>query len=454
LLPAKDDAERQQNIIATGYIANARRFGSRVDDYPQHLTIEDTIDNLGRAFLGLSMNCARCHNHKFDPITAHDYYALYGIFSSTRYPWPGIELDKKQRDFVALMTPEEAKKRNLPFADAYAVVDAAKIGHAKLQLKGDPERVGEMIPRRMPEVFGGPTLPENESGSGRKQLADWLASKDNPLTARVMANRMWHYHFGKGIVATPNDFGRQGKPPTHPELLDYLAQELIDHDWSLKAMHRRIVLSRVYRLSSSEDDKANAIDPGNDFLWRANRRRLDAEAIRDAMLMLSGNLDSTPATEPHPFPPMNKWDFTQHKPFKDVYPSHRRSVYLMTQRIQRHPFLAIFDGPDTGASTGSRAISTTTLQALYLLNDEFLHEQSAKLAQRWIAASDKDDQRLAQAYLQCFARPPADDERDAALAYVNKLQSQAQGDEAAKRQHAWQSLARVLLRTNEFVYVD
>jgi hypothetical protein len=215
-----------------------------------------------------------------------------------------------------------------------------------------------------------------------------------------------------------------------------------------------MVLSRVYRLASSDDAKGLAADPNNERLWRYNRRRLDAESIRDAMLQLSGNLDATPAEEPHPFPPMNKWDFTQHNPFKAVYPTNRRSVYLMTQRIQRHPYLAIFDGPDTGASTGSRIVSTTTLQALFLLNDEFLHEQAEKLAARILAAKETDEQRLKLAHLLCFAREPDADEAAGATAYLEKLRGKLSGSDAERQRAAWASYCRVLMRSNEFVYVD
>src|SRR5688572_805206 len=236
--------EAHERVIATGYIANARRFESRVDDYHQHLTIEDTIDNLGRSFLGLTVSCARCHDHKFDPITAKDYYALYGVFHSTRYPWPGIELDKKQRDFVPLVPPEkfreaeaalqarkkeqtrldkevqrlkdvlknapaeekkdlqaqikaaenaagEHAKQSVPFELAYAVADAANISDATVQHKGDPARPGEKVPRRFLTVLGGAELPPAATSSGRAQLAEWILAAENPLPARVMANRIW-----------------------------------------------------------------------------------------------------------------------------------------------------------------------------------------------------------------------------------------------------------------------
>jgi len=493
--------ERLQRIVATGYIANARRFGSRVDDYPQHLTIEDTIDSVGRTFLGLTVNCARCHDHKFDPITAQDYYALYGIFHSTRYPWPGIELEQKQRDFVPLVAPEklaeaeaakkerdaeqkrlgkdvqklkdelknlaaEQKKEHeekikaaekivadhqgkpLPFATAYAVADAAKREDAVLQQKGDPAKPGERVPRRFLTVFGGTPLPAQEKGSGRRELADWILAEDNPLPARVMANRIWHYHFGRGLVPTPNDFGKQGKPPTHPELLDYLATKLRAGGWSIKALHREILLSRTYRLATTRSAESLAKDPTNELLTAFPRRRLDAESLRDTLLALGGNLDLSPAGE-HPFPKQSEWKFTQHNPFKAIYDSQRRSVFLMTQRIQRHPYLAVFDGADPSTSTPARPTSTTPVQALFLLNDPLLHEQSKCVAERVIADATDETARVQRTYALLFSRPADAPELSAAHAFLENTRAKI-GDE----QEIWRSYIRALFRLNEFVYLD
>jgi hypothetical protein len=543
LMPSASDDEKYAKIIATGYIASARRFGSVVDDYPQHLTIEDTIDNLGRTFLGLSINCARCHDHKFDPITSEDYYGLYGFFSSTRYPWPGIELDKVQRDFVPLVPPAEvaamtrergakkaefdsevkrlesekaaadkerreaeqakrgaehakpddtpdlstfdarigdarkrveeldkaikdAKKRReefekspLPFETAYAVAEGKQIGHARMQIRGDPKKLGDEVPRRFPKIFGGQLLSAGERGSGRRELASWIADPANPLTARVKVNRIWQHHFGHGIVPTPSDFGRQGRAATHPELLDYLARRFVESGWSVKATHRLIMLSRTYQLSSHDEElneRNAAIDPANVYLWRFNRRRLDAESIRDAMLAVSGQLDRTRGG-PHPFPPQTSWDFTQHKPFKAVYETNHRSVFLMTQRIQRHPYLATFDGPDTNASTAGRVSSTTPLQALYLMNDAFVHEQAAQFAARLLASATDDHARLELAYVLAFGRPPTGDDQSATASFLQQLRARfattGAGAEVVE-QSAWQGCARVIFRMNEFVYVD
>ena len=506
LLPHANEEERRANLIATGYLANAKRFGSRVDDYPWHLTIEDTIDNLGRTYLGLTINCTRCHDHKFDPITNEDYYALYGIFESTRYPWPGIELQQYQRDFIPLTTADvvekvakeraakqaesdahlkqlEAEKKHyehaalealdgeaerikeysnkingeidkvrkgagtplkqpLPYDTAYAVCEQPKCGNAKVQIKGDPARPGAEVPRRFIEVLGGQSLSQETKGSGRFALAEWIADQDNPLTARVMVNRIWQNHFGKGIVATPSDFGRQGKPPTHPELLDWLAKRFVESGWSVKSMHRLILNSHAYRMSCDDNEAAALIDPNNDLLHKFRRHRLDAESIRDSLLAVSGTLDRK-VGGPHPFPAMPAWDFTQHKPFIAVYDNHQRSVYLMAQRIRRHPFFGTFDGAETNMSTPFRITSTTPLQALFMLNDPLVHDAAKALAARVRGERSDDAARVDRAFQLALGRPATPEEASASIDHLRKLP----GDEG------WESFARILFRLNEFVYV-
>ena len=497
LLPARTPDQ----IIATGYLANSRRFGSRVDDYPQHLTIEDTIDNFGRAFLGLTINCARCHDHKFDPITAQDYYALYGIFHSTRYPWPGIELEQKQRDLIPLVEPEKLaeaeaakkardaemmrlgkevqrlkdslkntadaekkhveaqikdaekaasdfKQKPLPYELAYAVADAPRTADVPVQMKGDPAKPGEVVRRHFLTVLGGAELPRDDSSSGRLRLADWLLDNSNPLPARVMVNRIWQQHFGKGLVATPNDFGKQGKPPTHPELLDWLASRFIAEGWSVKKLHRIIMLSHTYRLASTRDADALAKDTNNTLLAAFPRRRLDAESIRDTLLALGGALDRTPAGA-HPFPPESDWKFTQHNPFKATYETNKRSVYLMTQRIQRQPYLAIFDGADPSTSTPARPTSTTPLQALFLLNDPLVHEQSKRFAARLCDDAPDAVSRIQRAHALLFSRPASEAEVTDAQHFLESVRAKTD-DES----EAWRAYARVLFRLNEFVYID
>jgi hypothetical protein len=508
LLPGGSEAERQERIIATGYLACARRFGGdRMGEH--HLTLEDTIDNLGRALLGCSISCARCHDHKFDPFTMSDYYGLYGILSSTRYPFPGAEVKMTQEDFVplksateieALLKPHrdkiaaldaeikkleiaeaemkkapdsadkkerldtaakslaEAKKQRLaaqaaaPVIDsAYAVADGKGV-NAKMHVRGDPKRLGEEVPRHFPAVLGGQEA-RDATGSGRLQLADWLTDPKNPLPARVMVNRIWQHHFGKGIVPTPNDFGRQGQAPTHPELLDFLAARFIESGWSVKALHRLILLSRTWQLSSAD---GSASEPTNELFGRFMRRRLDAESIRDALLFVSGDLDQRLGGS-HPFPPMPAWKYTQHAPFVAVYPTRQRSVYLMQSRLRKNPYLALFDGADPSSSTGARLPSTTPLQALFLMNDSLVHDLAAKFARRILAIAADDPARLTSAYQLALSRPPGSEEQQECAEFLQQYRARLRSLNTPADQleaQTWAALSRALLSANEFVFVD
>jgi mono/diheme cytochrome c family protein len=500
LLAATKPRERYAScVLATGFVAISRRFGFDSENY-QHLTIQDTIDTTGQAFLGLTLGCARCHDHKFDPITRADYYALYGIFDSTRYAFPGSEEHKRPYDLVPLLPPNEVKaiqahqhaeqaaleaaikqleadlktkeprtidkplgakrgelaalKKRKLFDEAFAASEG-KPHDVRIHKRGEPADLGELATRRFLEVLGGDRLPD-KAGSGRLELARWLTRPENPLTARVMVNRVWQQHFGAGLVTTPNDFGTRGRAPTHPELLDYLAARFRDEGWSIKALHRWILLSRVYQQSSHVDSKALALDPENQLLSRARRRRLDAESLRDSLLVLSGNLDRSPAG-PHPFPPPDTWGFTQHAPFAAVYASNRRSVYLMTQRLRRHPFLALFDGADTNATTPQRSLTTVPTQALFLMNDPFVHEQAAAFASRLLAAHADEASRVALAYRMALGRPPTSEEtsdtEEFLLHYRVRLAADGIGGGTLDSQ-CWSALARTLFSRNEFLFVD
>jgi hypothetical protein len=333
-----------------------------------------------------------------------------------------------------------------------------------VQIRGDIDQHGSIVKRNVPQYLsGGQSLRIPEGASGRLQLAQWLTQPDNPLTARVMVNRIWQHHFGKGIVPTPSNFGLRGEAPTHPELLDWLAAEFMGESpkreqgsWSIKKIHRLILLSKTYQLASSPDASNAAIDPGNRWYWRFDRRRLDAEALRDALLAVSGTLDlRRPAG--HPFPPIDKWGWTQHNPFKDVYPTHHRSVYLMTQRFQRHPYLALFDGPDTNTTTGRRTSSTVPLQALFMMNDPFMTEQAEGFARRLMAAATDFRQRIDLAHQLAWSRPAQPEEIKRSLRYLRQYQ-----DELARtgvpsdrlELETWTSYARIMLSANEFVYVE
>jgi hypothetical protein len=577
--PAADlEKSSQEKIIATGYLAISRRFGSRNKE--MNLTIDDTIDNLGKTFLGLSVSCARCHDHKFDPIPQRDYYALYGVFNSIRYSFPGAEIYPHPAEMVSLVggneaenfyrrqkelseiddaierlkgergaaarnkkmkeeaaakaetpasagkeaKPPEAKRDNETGAEektgaqkqnenmpadfdrdltnnqkaqtskrmpdeveaewarvrtrqlelharyvntpkAYAVIEGLP-ANARVHRKGDPKSLGDEVPRGFLTILGGQQVPKDHRGSGREFLARWIADAKNPLTARVMVNRIWAYHFGKGIVQTPNDFGARGHAPTHPELLDWLASRFIEGGWSIKKMHRMIMLSHAYRIGGDtietgrRGDQAtgrnSAIDVNNDYLWRFNRRRLEAEEIRDSVLAVSGALDRTMGGE-HPFPPEPTWRFSQHVQFFAVYDTNRRSVYVMQQRLKRHPFFEVFDGADSNATTDSRAQSVTPVQALFLMNSPFIHEQSDRFAVRVGMAFDTLRERIDYAFHLAYGRAPRLEEIREAQQFLHRtrLELQAGGAPVDQlNQKALASYLRVVMSSNEFLYVD
>ncbi|MEX2169879.1 MAG: PSD1 and planctomycete cytochrome C domain-containing protein [Pirellulales bacterium] len=506
--PSTDDARRHEQIIATGYLALARRYATAPYEL-WHLTLEDAIDTTGRAFLGLSLRCARCHDHKYDPVTQADYYALYGIFDSTQFAWAGGEefASKKlpRQHFTALARADEVASRTADLdatiaqcqADfdmaeaasdkqlakrlrqqldsshlqqqyglppdipaAYAVHEGTP-GDAHIHERGDPDSPGPVVPRGVPKFIAGPNPPYiPPQASGRLELANWLTSPANPLTSRVIVNRVWQWHFGRGLVATPSDFGLRGTAPTNRELLDWLASRLIASGWSIKSLHRDIMLSETYQLasrpSSLEHADSAAHDPDNFYHWRFNRRRLDAESLRDALLVASGQFDPR-RPGPHPFPPVSEWRWTQHAPFQAVYDSPHRSVYLMTQRLARHPYLALFDGPDPNTSTGIRTSSIVPSQALYLLNNPFVTVQARKLADRLISFSPDATTRIEFACQTCWSRRPTSDEVQQARDYLTSLNQAFQQSNLSPAQlesEVWNSYARVLFASHEFIYVD
>jgi hypothetical protein len=342
---------------------------------------------------------------------------------------------------------------------AYGVVEGTP-RDARVQIRGEPDQPGEEIPRGFIKALGGGSLPAGTEGSGRLELARWLTRPDNPLTARVMVNRVWQYHFGRGLVGTPNDFGVRGQPPTHPELLDYLATRFIQSGWSIKAMHRLIMSSATYQqsgqysASNDETSAASATGTMNTEYSFFERRRLSAEEIRDTILFISGDLDRTPGRG-HPFPSPVTSSYTQHNPFGAVYDHNQRSVYLMTQRIKRHPYLALFDGPDPNASTAERPITTVPSQALYFLNSPFVYEKAAKCASRLRSACADESQQIELAWRLTIGRAPTESERSEAAefltAYRAELRSTGQTDVESAALAAY---VRTLFASNEFLHLD
>lgn len=533
-------------VTATGFIAQSKRIGTReLED--MHLIIEDTLTTFGPVVMGLSLRCARCHDHKYEPLTMQDYYAFYGFFASTQYPFAGAEEVRKQTKFAPLIPPaqvrahlaqreaklaglkseiesieassetglrirqlnqvladaqqqlqsseaalqdkitekiqrtqrqlDEAKKElqqltgslreqltNLEKQDpligiptAYAVGESTPTD-APIQPAGNPRNAdGTPVQRGVPKVLDQTPLSIPQNSSGRLELAKWLTTRASHLTSRVMANRVWQYHFGKPLVPTPSDYGLRGALPTHPELLEWLAHAFIDSGWSVKQLHRIIMLSKTYQQASSHDEKNFQLDSGNAWYWRFDRRRLDAESLRDSVMLLSGTLNMD-RPGPHPFPDPAQWRFTAHRQFNQVcYPSDHRSVYLMVQRLHAHPYLSLFNGPDPSLSTPSRDNSTVPLQALYLLNNEFVHQASSKFAQSLIQSHTEPSSRVISLYRQAFGRTPAQSEIEKRLAQVaaySQVLAEDNVPSSSLEQETWASLVRAVFASNGFFYLD
>ncbi|MFO0942273.1 MAG: PSD1 and planctomycete cytochrome C domain-containing protein [Pirellulales bacterium] len=387
-----------------------------------------------------------------------------------------LELRNKLAELQAIGDRIE-KQLQEPIQDmAYAVAEGTP-HDVHMQIRGEPSQPGRLVSRNLPALFASDSktrlgdLPKFK-GSGRLELAKWLTEDARALTARVMVNRVWQQHFGRGLVRTENDFGTRGEAPTHPELLDWLACRFIESGWSIKHLHRLIVHTKAYQQASTLPDQFDEarensvaskhlrIDPDNRHLWRFSPRRLSAEEIRDAMLMVSGMLDKSPGRE-HPFPSPHSWGFTQHSPFYAVYESKQRSIYLMQQRLKRHPFLGLFDGADPNVSTARRELTTVPTQALYLMNNPFVHEAAQKLAERFSEPSVTNetdvDRRISSMFYYSLGRPASQDEIERSKAFVTRYSSAASAISPNQPENniaAWSALARSLITRNEFLFVE
>lgn len=486
LLPGPEHQEvYADGLIATTFLSNGS--WDRGDADKEKMVsdmVDDQIDTIGKAFLGLTLGCARCHDHKFDPISQNDYYALAGMFYSThilkdigtkggeytlnRIPLAPkayvekrdlqrkqlseidtklAELDKRSpkpsgedADRRALVSRRETLQKELlpepPLAEAAQEGGTAgglfpKIQDVPLHIRGSYTRLGPIVPRRFPVFFAGNAQPPITSGSGRRELARWIASKDNLLTARVIVNRVWQWHFGSGLVRTPNNFGMLSEPPSHPALLDWLASRFVADGWSLKKLHRLLLLSAVYRQSGAVPRKQLGQDPENRWLGRFAARRLEAEAIRDAMLHVAGTLD----------PGMGG-------PASADMSKTCRSLYVQTARWDRGSFAMLFDAANPDASEEKRTLSTVATQALFLLNDDFVLTQAARLAERLAREVPEDETvRIQRAYQLLFSRPASAEEINIGQRFLAQARK-------TKADVAWRDLAHVLLCSNEFVYLD
>jgi hypothetical protein len=514
----------------------------------QEVLTEMTV-GVGAAFLGLTIGCARCHDHKFDPVSQEDYYRLQAFFGAARPKELDLttpaekaahdarlkevndklaplvkevealdkphkdrleaakraKLEKRYVDALAVepnkrtpeqktlvmqtealiqvrwneilddMTPAERERRAVfrakihalkaqtpaPPAKAWTVADDGTPPATNLLKRGNPKRKGERVTPGYPRVLAATAPPDPPKD--RRDLAKWLTRPENPLAARVIVNRLWQHHFGRGLVATPNDFGRRGEPPSHPELLDWLATELTGRGWSLKHLHRLMVLSAAYRQDSRGGDPAAATkDPDNRLLWRMNRQRLGGEALRDAALAVSGRLNPAvggPSVKVPLEPEVYELIFTEGEPdglwpvTPDADQHRRRSLYLFRKRNVRMPLFEAFDQPDSLTSCPVRPVSTSAPQALVLFNGPAMREAAAAFADRLARDCGKDRAaRVERAYRLALARPPCPAERAQALEFL-AAQAALPNVGPDPERAALADFCLAMLNRNEFVYV-
>ena len=525
LLPAGSEQASDDSIIGTGMLALGPKNllqGGSADDFALNMA-DDQINVTCRGILGLTVACARCHDHKFDPIPTEDYYALAGIFLSTetmygtnpgkgggsnrfpselmpigqnavqrhaeykahreRYDKQVLEVgnsegrlkkirdqkkdlaDEKSAEEIAAEEDVGAQKKTLAELEAsapqrpqYAMAarDQDEPENAAVRLSGIPSKPGDVVPRGFLSVLGQIDLEEIPAeSSGRLQLARWLTSEQNPLTARVMVNRVWHHLFGRGIVETVDNFGYNGTRPSHPELLDHLAVRFRQHGWSVKSLIREITLSRLYRLDSRNDEANAAVDGENVLLWRASPRRADAEVIRDSMLQASGELQCgapeygslvAKLGDGCLVRQVNPDELQQFEPY--------RSAYLPMARHFAPAVHQVFDGPAASLVVGRRSVTNVPAQSLFLLNNELVAGRARAMGERLLAEQIGDDglrDGVERAYWLTLSRPPTSVEADRAIEFLRETMDAASAeDEETVKLTAWTAFSQALFLLGEF----
>lgn len=482
LLEAETAEQRDRQLIATGFLAIGAKPAKAMNDNFEMDVVADQIAVVGSGIMGLSVGCARCHDHKTDPIPTRDYYALAGIFKSSETLWgaaarqsltaPQTALHelkaappmgpRAEIEEVILKHPPRREPSKPAFTHepdqplAMGVRENKKIENCRVNIAGESKKLGPEVPRGFVGVCGewAESLKPGARQSGRLELARWLTDPRHPLTARVMVNRVWLHLMGGGLVGTPDDFGSHGDKPSHPGLLDHLATRFVRRGWSVKQLIRGIVLSRTYQLGSdnTDDDLTQTAEARRALFGQHARRRLDAESLRDAMLAASGELDRQPGVGSliqardvlvNELPPLH-------------VPSSHRSVYLPMLRNSLPPELTPFNLPDGTTVTGKRDASTLATQALYLLNHPFVVGQSNRFAQRIKQVSPNERERVRAAYRRAFGRGPTETETSRALDFVHEtdlmLVSSANDDPSLS--DAWAAFCQALLVSNELRYVD
>lgn len=541
LLASENPAIRAERLIATGFLAIGPKTLNERSGLKFELDVADEqIDVTTQAFLGITFACARCHDHKFDPISQADYYALAGIFRSTETCYGTVSFINAQRVSALLPLPAEAhspviasklseserrriesqiqgvrdsvKKMKDPTQqfltsgqisllqaqlDAYDADGNPKllamgvrdkpsgpespsrrgrfggpggftfdgtrsIADSPIYSRGESEQPSESrVPRGGFQVLTTAPLQIDAKASGRLELAEWIASKDNPLTARVMVNRVWLQLFGRGLVPSIDDFGQAGRPPEHPELLDHLAQRFMDEGWSVKKLIKYLVLSHAYQLSASAQKEAFEIDPDNSLYWRLSPRRFDAESLRDALLVVSEQLQTTPpigsAVARAGEGPVNRPRFGSDPLASSINDPRNvhRSIYLPVIRDNLPEALSLFDAADPSLITAHRPQTTVPSQGLYLLNNPFVLRAADATAEKLLAKSLTREEQIHAAYLQVYGRPPQKNEVERSLAFLEAFRKQiptATTNEAPAERELWSAFCQALFASAEFQY--
>ena len=502
-LLAKDAPEkkRQELLVATGFLAVGPKDVNEREPVYRMNVVDEQIDTSTKAILGLTVACARCHDHKFDPIPTREYYSMAGIFLSTemmagvggrrgggrdyykpelllkleegytpKYDVPDLSDPDKRRKFLAEQGRQKVEVEPL----AMGVRDSSRPTDARVLIRGELDQRGDTVKRGVVSICGDESPSISSRQSGRLELAQWMASPSNPLTSRVMVNRIWQHLFGTAIVRSVDNFGTTGEKPSHPDLLDHLASRFVADGWSVKKTIKSIVLSSAYQQASAFDAAKYAKDPENRLVWRMNQRRLEGEAIRDAMLAASGTLDLK-RPETSTVMALPAVELGRRGRFGEVSEGNYRSVYLPIIRNAEPEFLDLFDLADTSMVSGQRDVTTVAPQALFMMNDPFVFEQAKKLATSLLEDEKlSDEQRVEKAYKLALSRPPTGADRMRAMSYLRAFasdpaaptpqpairrfgrqqrQQQSNASERTERD-AWTGFCQALFASAEFRYLN
>jgi cytochrome c553 len=431
--------------------AEVKRAAQAFQEYVRSiLALRSAIEAHEKAALGSGVETPKAARPGLDPAELKLLRELVGADGLFAVPKADVEkrlADSSKAQLKAMRTELDRLKRESPpkYPVIHSLAEGSSISNMRVHIRGNPATLGGEVSRRFLSVLSSETPAPFGPGSGRLELARAIASKDNPLTARVIVNRVWERHFGRGLVATPSNFGSLGERPTHPELLDYLAGQFIACGWSLKTLHRAIMLSATYQLSSAFDPHNFEVDPDNTRLWHMNRRRLEVEPWRDAMLAVSGQLDRTLGG-----PSLDLSSAT----------NHRRTVYAAISRHNLHGLLRLFDFPDPNITSDKRTVTSVPLQQLFVLNSEFVVEQAKSLAARLTSTSgEADSDRVKRAILTLYGRPAAPEEVEWALGFLAGSSEHPASEYAGSGQGSgpltrWEQYAQILLGSNEFLFID